>query len=155
MPPPRKHRHRYHGVLAPNAPLRAAVTAYAGLPMESSAQPLTTQQPMTAPDPAPLETQPASHVRYLRAVLIARIYEILPLVCPECGGEMRLIAFVTEAQPVSRILAYIGEPTIAPPISPARSPPVRDPFDGDQTSPFDPTPGEPAPEFEFDQTVGW
>ena len=27
-PPPRLHRHRYQGVLAPNAPLRAAATAY-------------------------------------------------------------------------------------------------------------------------------
>ncbi|MCG6862021.1 MAG: transposase [Chromatiaceae bacterium] len=26
VPPPRQHRHRYYGVLAPNAPLRAAVT---------------------------------------------------------------------------------------------------------------------------------
>lgn len=38
IPPPRRHRHRYHGVLAPNAPLRAAVTAHAGLPMAGSAQ---------------------------------------------------------------------------------------------------------------------
>ena len=29
MPPPRAHRHRYHDVLAPNARLRAAVTAQA------------------------------------------------------------------------------------------------------------------------------
>jgi hypothetical protein len=29
VPPPRVHRHRYFGVLAPNAPLRAAVTALA------------------------------------------------------------------------------------------------------------------------------
>jgi hypothetical protein len=27
IPPPRRHRHRYHGVLAPNSPLRAAATA--------------------------------------------------------------------------------------------------------------------------------
>lgn len=33
VPPPRKHRHRYHGVLAPHSPLRPAVTAYAGLPL--------------------------------------------------------------------------------------------------------------------------
>jgi Putative transposase len=33
IPPPRRHRHRYHGVLARNAPLRAAVTAQAGLPV--------------------------------------------------------------------------------------------------------------------------
>jgi transposase len=29
IPPPRRHRHRYYGVLTPNAPLRAAVTARA------------------------------------------------------------------------------------------------------------------------------
>ncbi|MBP9603126.1 MAG: transposase [Chromatiaceae bacterium] len=27
IPPPRRHRHRYHGVLAPHAPLRLAATA--------------------------------------------------------------------------------------------------------------------------------
>jgi hypothetical protein len=29
IPPPRRHRHRYHGVFAPNHPLRPAVTALA------------------------------------------------------------------------------------------------------------------------------
>jgi hypothetical protein len=29
VPPPRKHRHRYHGVFAPNHKLRRAVTALA------------------------------------------------------------------------------------------------------------------------------
>ena len=29
VPPPRVHRHRYHGVLAPNSPYRARVTALA------------------------------------------------------------------------------------------------------------------------------
>lgn len=29
VPPPRTHRHRYFGVLAPNSPLRASVTALA------------------------------------------------------------------------------------------------------------------------------
>jgi hypothetical protein len=33
IPPPRRHRHRYHGVLAPNAPLRGLVTTRAGLPV--------------------------------------------------------------------------------------------------------------------------
>jgi len=28
VPPPRKHRHRYHGVFAPNHKLRRAVTAH-------------------------------------------------------------------------------------------------------------------------------
>ena len=33
IPPPRCHRHRYHGVLAPNVPLRQAVSESAGLPV--------------------------------------------------------------------------------------------------------------------------
>ncbi|MQM39185.1 hypothetical protein KBTX_03207 [wastewater metagenome] len=32
VPPPRQHRHRYYGVLAPNSPLRPAVTALAPHP---------------------------------------------------------------------------------------------------------------------------
>ena len=37
VPPPRVHRHRYYGVLAPNAPLRAAVTALAPVPVPAPA----------------------------------------------------------------------------------------------------------------------
>jgi len=33
LPPPRAYRHRYFGVLAPNSPLRAALTAMALPPM--------------------------------------------------------------------------------------------------------------------------
>jgi hypothetical protein len=69
---------------------------------------------------------------------------------------MRLIAFITEPAPVQRILLHLGETAAPPPISPARSPPVMEAFDGDQQSTHrDPERGEPAPEFEFDQTVSW
>jgi len=151
IPPPRKHRHRYHGVLAPHAPLRPAVTAYAGWPMDAPAG------PPQAAAPPPAATKPAgfSPARYLWAVLIARIYEILPLLCPVCGGEMRLIAAVTEPEPVRRILRHVGEPTTPPPVSPARSPPRWDSVDWNQNPAADPEDGEPAPEFEFDQTVSW
>ena len=33
---------------------------------------------------------------YLWAVLIASIYEVFPLLCLLCGGQMRLIAFIIE-----------------------------------------------------------
>ena len=39
---------------------------------------------------------PCSPTDYLWAVLIARIYEVFPLLCPLCGGQIRLIAFITE-----------------------------------------------------------
>jgi hypothetical protein len=51
-----------------------------------------------------------STARYLWAMLLARLFESLPLVCPNCGADMRIIAFVTEAATVLRILTHIGEP---------------------------------------------
>jgi len=43
--------------------------------------------------PAKPKPRPPSH--YLWAALIARIYEVFPLSCPHCGGQMRIIAFIT------------------------------------------------------------
>jgi hypothetical protein len=146
IPPPRLHRHRYHGVLAPNAPLRAAVTALA---RESAATP---DQPAVA-EPLAGEGHWRSPARYLWAMLIARIYETFPLSCPQCGTEMRLIAFVTDTASVTRILAHIGEPTRPPVLSPARDPPAGETFD--QSTVFDPLAPAPEPAFEFDQTVTW
>jgi hypothetical protein len=68
---------------------------------------------------------------------------------------MRLIAFITEPAPVQRILFHIGEAAKPPPISPARSPPVKECFDWDQSTVHEAERGEPAPEFDFDQTVSW
>ena len=49
VPPPRRHRHRYFGVLAPSSPLRAAAVAFA-----TPAQPATTQtDPAITGDGAP------------------------------------------------------------------------------------------------------
>jgi hypothetical protein len=154
VPPPRKHRHRYYGVLAPNSPLRPAVTAYAGLPLEVPLPSVPLQEDTLASEEM-TESRRNSPARYLWAALIARIYQVLPLLCPECGGEMRLIAFITEPAPVQRVLLHIGEPAAPPPISPARSPPVAEIFDWDQSAVHDPERGEPAPEFEFDQAVSW
>ena len=42
-----------------------------------------------------------------------------PLVCFRCGEPMRIIAFVTDAGSLQRILASLGEPALAPRIAPA------------------------------------
>ena len=39
VPPPRTHRHRYFGVLAPNSPLRAAAKALAAPMQQASPEP--------------------------------------------------------------------------------------------------------------------
>ena len=42
----------------------------------------------------------------------------------KCGGQIRVIAFINEPMAVRAILAYLGEPTSAPPTAPARGPPL-------------------------------
>ena len=149
VPPPRVHRHRYYGALAPNAPLRAAVTALAPVPVP----------PSPPADPAGRQQESAHRAaaRYLWAMLLARIYEVLPLTCPCCHAEMRIIAFVHDASAVRQVLAHLGEPTRPPRIAPARGPPLweaataaaarNDPA-WDHTPP-------PAPDLEFDQRITW
>ncbi|MGA8054621.1 MAG: transposase [Burkholderiales bacterium] len=116
IPPPRRHRHRYHGVLAPHSPLRAQVTAWA----RQAASPASPKR--TAPS-AP-ERSARSPARLLWAMLLARVFELLPLQCPHCGGEVRIIAFITEAPCVRAILVSLGEPTTPPKVAPARGPPA-------------------------------
>jgi len=115
VPPPRLHRHRYFGVLAPNAPLRTAVTALA---------PGATTAPSTPNAEPAAEPAPRRAARYAWALLLARIYEVFPLVCPRCGGAMRIIAFITDGPTVRDILAHCGEPTAPPRIAPARCLPL-------------------------------
>jgi len=55
---------------------------------------------------------------------MAWVGEEFPLECPACGGDIRLIAFITEPEPVRKILTHVGEPLAPPPISPARGPPT-------------------------------
>lgn len=61
---------------------------------------------------------------YAWVLLLTRIYEVFPLLCPNCGGEMWIIAFITKAVATREILGHLGE-LIAPPcLLPARGPPL-------------------------------
>ena len=94
-----------------------------------------------------------SPARYLWAVLLARIYEILPLRCALCGAQMRLIAFVTAPSEVKTILAHLGEPTTPPEVARARGPPLWEQAPEPMVN-WDEAPA-PVPEFLFDQRVSW
>ena len=37
---------------------------------------------------------------------MARVGEEFPLECPTCGGDIRLIAFITEPGPIRKILTH-------------------------------------------------
>ena len=175
VPPPRTHRHRYFGMLAPNSPLRAAVTAMA-LPAAAQsatgqAGPVATGESTSgvvplgntgsaqcAPEPVPSKR---SSVHYLWAVLIARIYQVFPLLCPMCGGQMRIIAFIRHSADIRQMLHHIGVQAEPPRISPARGPPLWDDCHDAQTGeathiePDCDPPEQPPPDYEVDQRVNW
>jgi hypothetical protein len=51
------------------------------------------------------------------AKLMARVGEEFPLQCPACGGDIRLIPFITVPGPIRKILTHLGEPLRPPPLS--------------------------------------
>lgn len=93
-------------------------------------------------------------------MLIARIYEVFPLVCPICGGPMRILAFIIHSAGIGHILDHIGVESEPPHITPARGPPLWDDCDarageGSQIEPDWDLAAQPAPDFEMDQRVNW
>ena len=97
----------------PNSPLRAAAIVYGRDATEDPNVPAEVASPPAAP--APNARSPA---RYLWAMRLARLFESRPLTCPNCGADRRIIAFVTDAAPVERILTDSGEPPRPPPTRP-------------------------------------
>jgi ribosomal protein S27E len=89
------------------------------------------------------------------AMLIKRVYEVDPLACPECGGQMQVVAFIDPPQGhvIEKILRHCG---LWRPASP-RAPPagdlrVHDP-DGDWESA---APSQEPRELTFvDETTFW
>ena len=92
----------YHGVLAPNAKSRPQVVAF-GSP--EAPEPRGDAAPSgVPPEPA---SAPASAARIRWAQLLARIYEVLPLLCPACGAQMRVLAFLTDPPVLCAILLHL------------------------------------------------
>ena len=114
VPRPRLHLIRFHGVLAPNAKMRALVVP---------------QEVLQAPKPAPQEAKPAkceancAHHRPVRlswAKLLKRVFDLDLEHCPNCGGELKIIAAILEAPVIEKILTHLGLQARAPPRAPAR-----------------------------------
>ena len=56
------------------------------------------------------------------ARLLRRSLDVDALKCPECEGRLRVLAVITEREPVQRILSHLGMPTGPPPLARARDP---------------------------------
>jgi len=110
VPRPRLHLIRFHGVLAPNAKLRALV-----VPQESESL-------AQAAEPAQCEANCAHHgpVRLSWAKLLKRVFDLDLEHCPNCGGELKIIAAILEQPVIEKILTHLGLQARAPPRAPAR-----------------------------------
>ena len=118
----------------PNHPLRPAVTALAigNIGKQRDAKAVEHDGVSDAAgsgccgSAGTIDTKPCHHdtSRIAWAQPLARVGEAFPLTCPNCGGDIRLISFITDPGPIRKILTHLGEPLEPPHVSPARGPPV-------------------------------
>ncbi len=52
--------------------------------------------------------KPSKEFRQNWARLIQKIYEVDPLICPKCHGQMRIISFIEELDIIEKILRHLG-----------------------------------------------
>ena len=134
VPRPRKHRHRYHGVFAPNHKLRSAVTALAIGNVGKRRDAATGGHAVgghaaggdATGDCCDSCDKPRSHdtSRIAWAELMARVGEEFPLECPMWWRHpAHRVHHGTGADPEYPHTS--GEPLEPPPVSSARGPPDR------------------------------
>jgi hypothetical protein len=114
VPRPRLHLIRFHGVLAPNAKLRALVVP------QGSAQPQEASEAVvaTACEAEPIQFR-SGRISWAR--LLKRVFDIDMHTCPNCGGgELKIIAAILERPVIEKILTHLGLDPQPPPRGRAR-----------------------------------
>ena len=83
---------------------------------------LRTSHRPAAPAGAECEATCALHrpARLSWAKLLKRVFEIDMVHCPNCGGELNIIAAILEQPVIEKILTHLGLQARAPPRAPAR-----------------------------------
>ena len=95
-------------------------------PVHRRADPSRPEPPSTIEhdpnEPEPLFTK---RKRMTWAKLLARVFAIDVTVCanPACGGTARIIAWITDAAVIDRILTHLGIHAVDTTAAPARAPP--------------------------------
>jgi len=115
IPEPRRHLVRYYGAYSNVARGKRRRQEETG----AGAGPRGGEQARSAQ--AGRDHSPdARALRRSWAQLIKRVYEVDPLVCPKCGGEMRIIAFIIDHDVVDAILRHFAKAEARSP----RGPPI-------------------------------
>jgi hypothetical protein len=117
LPRPRQQMVRYWGYYSNvSRGKRAAARGRASLP-----RPLPAAEHLPEPEQEPFRRR----ARLTWAALIRRVYEIDPLLCPFCGAQMKIIAFILDRASIRRILQHLQMPAQRPePL--AHSPPLQE-----------------------------
>ena len=119
IPPKGSHLIRYYGWYSNKARGMRRKAAEAA---EAAAATLEPPAASSSGDAGPAPAR--SRASQTWAMLIKRLYEIDPLACPECGGQMKVVAFLEppQADVIEKILRHCG---LWCPAS-ARAPPAGD-----------------------------
>lgn len=112
VPPPRINLIRYHGVLAPHAKHRDKIVP----------SPKTVDNEQTDDNESPASTR----YRLSFAALLARVFQVDIETCPNCNGQMRIVAALTEPSSIRRYLEGVGLSPDLPKLAPARAPPQQE-----------------------------
>jgi hypothetical protein len=103
VPPPRVNMVRFHGVIGPAAKWRAAIVR---------------QCPEIEDNTCGHEKEPGEKKKrprnYAWASLMARVFEIDVLECPDCNGRLRILAAIHPPNNTRKILECMGLPTRPP-----------------------------------------
>ena len=125
VPPPRTPLVRYHGVVAPNSPWRVAVVprppvdgvvgcagrAAASVPLAAVGE---TTGASVKGEGARGSAVPMPSGRIDWARLMWRVWAIDTLLCPGCGGRMKMIAALTDRAGIVRVLEHLDVSTEVP-----------------------------------------
>jgi hypothetical protein len=107
---------RFHGVLAPNAKLRALVVPQGPAQTEEAPEAATANES----DAERVQGRPGC-ISWAR--LLQRVFDIDMQHCPNCDdGELKIIAAILERPVIEKILAHLGLEQPPPPKAPAREP---------------------------------
>jgi hypothetical protein len=111
IPPPRIHLIRYLGHYS---------NVSRGRRRKEKEEPLTPGHPRDQEDDGLTDAQRRT-MRRAWARLVRRVYEVDPLVCVKCGGEMRIVSVILEHKVITKILGHLARKGIQP----GRGPPIK------------------------------
>ena len=65
------------------------------------------------PTPTRLSARPSARAAWAR--LIAKVYEVDPMISPRCGSPMKVLAVITDSRELAKILRHLVKTGKSPP----------------------------------------